>query len=490
MRTTIMRTSEGPAGDDTPDVIVLRSVGMDIGSATSHMTYSRITLRRDGLALSSRYEVVARDELYRSEVMLTPYLDDALIDAESVERFFSSRYRHAAGIHGDADTGVIIVTGEAANRANAPALAKTLSDQVGSVLCVAAGPHYEALLAAHGSGAVEASSGGRRILSVDIGGGTTKLSLVHSGDIVSTAALSVGARLLALDDDGRVDRMEPPALRMLDHLGTRLGVGDRLSGETRRRLAELEARLLIGAMGGAVDESTRALLTSLWVTEELSRSDLLDIDGVAFSGGVAEYVLGRSDRDYGDLGRLLGERLREEFRGPGWWPIVSDSSGIRATVLGAGQYSVEVSGITSYVTEGVLPLGGVRVVACTSDGTTVSGLSERRGVHEAGVVDDVLCYALELSGDMDRAALTRVGRELVRSARSEGPLVVIVDVDVAFALGRILRDELAWSGPLVILDGVAAGDLDYVDIGRPVGMVDAIPVTLKSLTFLTREPDE
>jgi ethanolamine utilization protein EutA len=470
----------------SPDVLVLRSVGVDIGSATSHLTYSRITLRRDGLALSSRYEVVAREELYRSEVMLTPYLDEALIDAETVERYFSSEYERAASIHGEADTGVVIVTGEAANRANAPALAKTLSDHVGSTLCVAAGPHYEALLAAHGSGAVEASLSGQRILNIDIGGGTTKLSLIQGGNIVSTAALSVGARLLAVGDDGRVSRMEPPLTGMLEHLGENIAVGDRIADVLRHRVADLEAELLVGVLGGPLSDGAGTLLSTLWVTDPFPESMLADIDGVTYSGGVSEYILGRSDRDYGDLGKFLGEHLREELQAPGWWPCVADSKGIRATVLGAGQHSVEVSGITSFVTVDALPLGGLKIIPATTDGISVSDLSEGREIYDLDAVGGTPCYALTLTGDIDYAALKNVGQELVRNARVDEPLVVMVDTDVAFALGRIIQQELGWDGRLVILDCVAAGDLDYVDIGRPIGFVDAIPVTLKSLTFVTR----
>ena len=478
--------------DQNPDLLVLRSLGVDIGSATSHLTYSEVTLRRDSMALSSQYEVSSREELYRSDIMLTPYLDEAHIDAAAVESFIAREYGLLAEAHGPADTGVVIVTGEAANRDNAPALAKTVSMHVGSSMCVAAGPHYEALLAAHGSGAVEASANGRRILNVDIGGGTTKLSVVQDGELLSTAALSVGARLLALGATGRAERIEPPLVPLLAALDEKLAMGDDVTDELRRRIAHLQATLLLGVIFKTQDPRAHDLVSQLWVTDPLPTAMLDDIDAVTFSGGVAEYILGHSDQDFGDLGIFLGEELKRGFdRAERRYPIMDDSRGIRATVIGAGQYSIRVSGITSYVTDGVLPLTGLKVVAAVVDDSHATGLADRLlAARNTFALDDVgvrPCYALVFDGQPDYFLLKDVARELLSIAHVGSPLVVALNADVAFALGVIISAELGWSGELVVLDGISAGDLDYADIGAALGVVDAIPVILKSLTFMTRK---
>jgi ethanolamine utilization protein EutA len=201
-------TAPAPAEAQAMDGLeqfTLHSAGLDVGSATSHLTISRVILKRRGAALSNQWVVAERTELYRSDVALTPYRDDARIDADWLQNFFDNAYRKAGFTPSDVDTGVVIVTGEAANRPNAEELATRFAARSGLFICVAAGPHYEALLAAHGSGAVALSTGTTaKVLNADVGGGTTKLSLVANGAVLHTGAFSVGARLVACDDSGRL----------------------------------------------------------------------------------------------------------------------------------------------------------------------------------------------------------------------------------------------------------------------------------------------
>ena len=51
----------------------LRSVGIDIGSTTSHLIFSQLVLRRQSAALSSRFEVAERRVAYASPIMITPF---------------------------------------------------------------------------------------------------------------------------------------------------------------------------------------------------------------------------------------------------------------------------------------------------------------------------------------------------------------------------------------------------------------------------------
>src|SRR5918999_3421945 len=79
------------------EMFTLKSVGIDIGSSTSHLVFSRLTLRREGAALSGRFKVTKREVLYRSDIMLTPYLSGTLIDIEKVKEFIEAAYE-AAGV--------------------------------------------------------------------------------------------------------------------------------------------------------------------------------------------------------------------------------------------------------------------------------------------------------------------------------------------------------------------------------------------------------
>src|SRR6266849_5634231 len=110
----------------------------------------------------------------------------------------------------DIDTGVVILTGEALRRDNAQAIAGLLAEQGGDFVTATAGHHMEAMLAGYGSGAARISSDqGKRILNIDIGGGTTKLALVENGRVTATAAIHIGGRLQVVDDNGRIVRLDP-----------------------------------------------------------------------------------------------------------------------------------------------------------------------------------------------------------------------------------------------------------------------------------------
>jgi ethanolamine utilization protein EutA len=483
-------TAPAPADAQPMDGLerfTLHSAGLDVGSATSHLTISRVVFKRRGAELSNRWVVVERTELYRSDVALTPYRTDGRIDADWLQDFFDDAYRRAGFTPSDVDTGVVIVTGEAANRPNAEELATRFAARAGSFMCVAAGPHYEALLAAHGSGAVTMSTDTTvPVLNVDIGGGTTKLSVVTSGAVLHTGAFSVGARLVAFDDAGRLTRVEPPGRLMLDRLGSTAEVGDVLSAQLRDELAELMTELLLQVV---LQKPRDPLLARLWVTDDLAPELFSGIGTITFSGGVSEYIYGHDSKDYGDLGLRMGNALRRQLDVAGRASeTLRPSQGIRATVLGAGQHSVQASGVTSFADEHALPAAGLKVVAARVDepaglGQVLASTAKR---FELDGANPRVAYSLTIHPPIDYRMLRRVAEEVAFAAEPDRPLFVIVDADVAHALGRILRVELGWSAPLVVVDGVGVGDLDYVDIGRPLGAGMTIPVTVKSLTFLTR----
>src|SRR3954463_1851108 len=162
------------------DHVTLVSVGIDIGSSGTQVIFSRINLRRYGEDLTSRYYVVSRDTLFQSPVALTPYASDERIDDAALGAIIDAAYKAAAVEPQDIDTGVVILTGEALRRENAEAIAALLAEQRGDFVTATAGHHMESMLAAYGSGASKVSyEQGKRILNVDIGGGTTKLAIVE-----------------------------------------------------------------------------------------------------------------------------------------------------------------------------------------------------------------------------------------------------------------------------------------------------------------------
>src|SRR5438445_6252000 len=169
------------------DNVEITTVGIDIGSSTSHLMFARVHLQRLTTALSSRFVVVAGTVLWQSPILLTPYLPDYTIDVDELAGFIGGCYAYAGVEPGDIDSGAVILTGEAIKRHNARAIADLFSEEAGRFVCASAGHHMECQLAAHGSGAVALSRGhGARLINIDIGGGTTKLALIENGQLQAT----------------------------------------------------------------------------------------------------------------------------------------------------------------------------------------------------------------------------------------------------------------------------------------------------------------
>src|SRR5216117_395426 len=280
--------------------IELQSVGIDIGSSTSHLTFSRLVLRRLGESLSSRFRVVERDVLHQSPILLTPYRDPFLIDTERLDSFIRDTYARAGLTPDGIDTGAVVVTGEAAKKENAESILSLFAREAGRFVCAAAGPQLEAMMAAHGSGAVARSREGSGVFCVDIGGGTTKLAVCRDGQVAAVAVINVGGRLVA-EDRGRITRLEEAGALVGDEVGLRLAVGQRIDDTRKAALAERMTACLFELID-------RRPFSSL--TRRLMHTPPLDDDGpidvLMFSGGVSEYIYERERATFGDLGKALG----------------------------------------------------------------------------------------------------------------------------------------------------------------------------------------
>jgi ethanolamine utilization protein EutA (predicted chaperonin) len=469
---------------------VLTSVGIDIGSSTSHVVLSRLTIRRHGSSLSSQFVVSDREVLFTSQPVLTPYASGTRIDMPRMESWIRDCYAAAGVSPEDVDTGAVVVTGEALNKQNAAEIATMLARWAGDFICISAGPEHEGMLAAHGSGSVALARQGLRVVNVDVGGGTTKVSLVTDGRVEHVEAFAVGARLVAVDPTGAVVRIEPPAHAHAERAGVRLALGAPLADEDAELLAQTMADLVLAAIIPA-DTATEDARRRLLVTDPTAESVQLRRrpDRLVFSGGVSEYVYGRDTTSYGDLGRLLGDALRARLRAAGLDPILADAGeGIRATVLGASQFTVQASGQTSYVSHPEqLPLRHLPVVRLdVASRPSVPDLVDqlRRGLRRQGRDDarEPVAVALRWSGPRRYVDLRTVA-EALTEAVDRGPLVVVQEPDLAHSLGRIVDVELGRREPLVVLDGIDVAELDFLDIGRPMGASGSFPVTVKSLTF-------
>ena len=474
------------------DHVSLTSVGIDIGSSGTQVIFSRVHLRRLGEALSSHYYVVSRETLFQSAVALTPYESEERIDQAALGAIIDAAYNQARIAPQDVDTGAVILTGEALRRENAEAIAGVVAERGGDFVCAAAGHHMEAMLAAMGSGAARVSSqDGKRLLNIDIGGGTTKLAVIESGRVVATAAFHVGGRLQVVDS-GRIVRLDPAGQRLAAHAGFDWHVGDTIEPAALDVVAESMAAAVIAAV---CEPDLQASIRDLYLTERLP--DTGTIDGVMFSGGVAEYVYGRETRDFGDLGRRLGLVLQRRIAaGALPWPLLPPGECIRATALGASEYTVQLSGNTLYISNHavLLPRRNLQVLkpdyvlADRIDPQELARAIRRHLVlFNLAAQDREFALAFQWRGEPSYERIAALAGGVVAAlapaiARKQ-PLYLILDADLAQTLGGVLREDLGLGVEILVIDGAMLRDFDYIDLGKIRLPSRTVPVTIKSLVF-------
>jgi ethanolamine utilization protein EutA len=462
------------------DQIELTSVGVDIGSSTSHFLISAIRLER----LDTRYVVTGREVRFSSDILLTPYTDDNTIDADVLDAFIAAEFAKAGMTPDEIDTGALILTGVAARRANARAIGEIFAAQAGKFVSVSAGDALEALMAAQGSGATLLSETEGAVLNIDIGGGTTKLALCRGGKVMARTAIDVGARLVVLDPEGRVERLEPFGTRHIADAGVTLGPGDRPTPDIRQRIARHMAGAIVAAADGAEVPGYMRLPPLAGVEPGCP---------IVFSGGVSEY-LGGSGGDTGDLGPDLARAVSEVVKARGT-RVLPARQGIRATVVGASQYTVQVSGSTIFLDpETALPLRNLAVIApdltlgCDIEPDQVRArIGEALARLDLQAGDTPVAIALPWQGTASYARLSALARGIVAGLapvlRRGHPLVIVCDGDVGGLIGMQCRSEEEVPGAVVSIDGIALAEFDFIDIGEVLRATGATPVVVKSLLF-------
>ena len=456
------------------DNVTLTSVGIDIGSSGTQVIFSKIHLRRLAEDLTSRYYVVSRDTLFLSPVSLTPYSSETRIDDEALKKIVQDAYDGAGVKPGDIDAGAVILTGEALRRENAQGISKMLSEQGGDFVCATAGHHMESMLAAYGSGAAQASLDlGKRVLNIDIGGGTTKLGLVEGGQCKTTAAVHIGGRLMVVDENFRLVRLDPAGRHHARRAGFDWKLGDTVTSADLDKVADGMAETLVSALA---ERPMPHDVEHLYLTDPIL--DFGDIGGMMFSGGVAEYVYAREERDFGDLGKRLGSAIA------------------RKIALGASEYSVQLSGNTSYISNpGVLlPRRNLQVLQPPyefGDEIDAEALGKAIIAHrkafevEDAAIDIALAFHWKGSPEFGRifALAKGIAAGMADHIAQGKPIYVMLDGDIAQTLGAVLREDCKVNSEILVIDGVMLMDFDYIDLGKVRIPSFTVPVTIKSLVF-------
>ena len=433
----------------------LLSVGLDVGTTSTQLVVSRLKIEnRAGSFAVPEMEIQQRQVVYKSPVHFTPLLHGELVDAPALQKIVDTEYERAGITKDQVDTGAIIITGETSRKENARAVLERLSGYAGDFVVATAGPDLESVLAAKGAGAaVFSEETGKTVLHMDIGGGTSNLALIEDGKITATTCLNVGGRLLKIALDGHLTYVSP-VLR---------GIFHKQAGEVvcREEVLELCERL-VHALEAAAGLREEGEMIPKLRTAGSSSFVPPDTAVISFSGGVADCIEDEKPwLAFGDMGPELGIAIRRSRLCKGAYRLGSET--IRATVIGAGCHSAQLSGSTVFYQNIEFPLKNLPVV---------------RTPEELAKLDGTGVLAQEGAKSNSYRAVSELAAQILDVFQGES-LILALEQDMAKALGQCLALKMGERAKILCIDRVHLEEGSYLDVGAPVG--PALPVVVKTL---------
>ena len=450
----------------------LCSVGLDVGTTSTQLVVSELVVENQASAFAvPQLQITGRNLRYQSEVYFTPLIGDGLVDGDGIREIVEREYARAGIKPSDVDTGAVIITGETSRRENARQVLDALSALAGDFVVATAGPHLESVLAAKGAGATTFSEKtGKRVLHMDIGGGTSNLAWIENGEITETACLNVGGRLIKMDQANRITYVSPAILELC-----KLKTGETASPETLRPIAQMLVEAL--EMAAGLREVT-PLLGQLITREAGAFSGFSGDAVISFSGGVADCIEKMRDwREFGDLGPVLGQAIRESRLCQG--PYRLGDHTIRATVIGAGCHSARLSGSTVFCRNAGLPRKNLPVVQLSEQEQGLKPDALAQLVRERlsrQDTDSILALPGFHAPCYERVVTLAEGLSRGFSGR---PVLIALEQDMAKALGQAMALRMPKDTSFVCIDRLRLQSDSYLDIGAPVG--PALPVVIKTL---------
>ena len=449
----------------------LFSVGLDVGTTTTQLILSRLKVenRASGFAVPEM-DIIERSILYKSPVYFTPLLHGNLVDGEGVRKIVAAEYEKAGIDRSQVDTGAIIITGETSRKENARTVLEAVAAFAGDFVVASAGPDLESILAAKGAGAVAFSENtGKTVLHMDIGGGTSNLALIENGCVVGTGCLNVGGRLLKFDADGGILYVSP----VLQGL-TSLQVGEHPTTEQ----IENVAHILVEALEMAAGMREKTELFHRLTTKEAAGALPHPAGNIvlSFSGGVADCIENSQEPlCFGDMGPILGRVIRKSRLCQGEFVLGTET--IRATAIGAGCHSTQLSGSTVFYRGVELPVKNLPVALLNAgEQEDPQVIAQRLAAQDAETV--VLAMPGYAAPCYER--VSALATAIAAGARGR-PIFVCLESDMAKALGHRLCLLLPPDTPCLCIDRVRLTDQSYLDVGAPVG--PALPVVIKTLVL-------
>lgn len=459
------------------------SAGIDVGTSTTQIIFSRMTIQNTGgFGSVPKIEIVDKEIIHESEIYFTPLLSENEIDGDKVSDIVMSEYKKANLTPDMLTTGAVIITGESSRKSNARSVTEALSETAGNFVVATAGPDLESVLAGKGSGVARLSEEtGKTVANFDIGGGTTNICLFRDGAAIDTACLDIGGRLIKVDESGRVTYIAQKLKKLADMSGISVSIGDILTPETAENICREMTEVIEQSAGLRKPDSRLELM----ITNHGMKSGIVP-DIITFSGGVADCMgySGEEQFPYGDIGVFLGHAVAAS-------PLLTERMSetaeetIRATVIGAGNFSMEVSGSTIEYTFGSLPIKSIpvsRIKLETAEDIPSAGEQIRKGLSRyenrltAISMKGLPCPSFkEIEAMADAVCAGAEGSD-------QSVLIIITEADIGKALGQALKRRIK-NRDFICVDGISCSDGDFIDIGEPLAHGKVLPVIVKTLIF-------
>ena len=476
----------------TVQELFITSVGIDVGTSTSHMVFSKLHLVKQMSRSSKKFEIVNRKILYRGKIYLTPLIDKETINFEELSKIFQKEFENAKITKEDIDTGAVIVTGETAKKKNAEKIVSLLAAEAGKFVAATAGPNFESVIAAMGSGAVtQAKKLKKTIMNIDTGGGTSNIAVISpDGDIIDTACINVGGRLLVTKgSENIVERIEDAAQIVADDLGIKVEVGKPISMEDKEQIARGLVKALIEVI--TKEENISKVAMKIMMTPLLTFDGKVDL--YSFSGGVAEYLYGKTNDFYDDIGKEVAREIKKQSQ-KAKIKLHEPLELIRATVIGAGQYSLQVSGATTLVTDdNEFPIRNIPVVVpylpqespTEEDIKYAIDMAYRRIDMVEGEAPVALSFhkTIGLSYERLKSFAKGIVSAVPTIVKKEMPLILVFNDDIGNSVGNVMKRETNLKTNIISIDELGLREGDYIDIGEPMANKQVVPVVIKTLIF-------
>lgn len=472
----------------------LLSVGIDIGTSTTQLIFSKLIVENTASNFSvPRISIVDKKIIYKSNVYFTPLVSNNEINGAQIKEIVEKEYKKANISKEDIHTGAVIITGETARKENANDVLHTLSGFAGDFVVATAGPDLESIISGKGAGAhIYSKEHSTNVVNIDIGGGTSNLAYFKRGEVFDTGCLDIGGRLIKIDKiSKKITYISPKIEKIIKDNNLNLYVGTIATIENTKPVIDIMVDLLMQSIG--IIPQTE--LFDFIVTNKNIKLDE-EIKNVSFSGGVADYIYYDGEIndyfEYGDLGILLGQAIKncEHLKNVN---LVKSVETIRATVVGAGSHTTEVSGSTITYTSEMFPIKNLPVLKLSLD----EEVGTSKEISES--IKNKLNW-FKLENDLQKVAIAITGKKnptfsdiqeyakgfvegMAEIIEKELPFIVIVENDMAKVLGQAIYALLNYERDIVCLDSVKVENGDYIDIGKPIAEGKVLPVVIKTLVF-------